>query len=90
MPFLALADGVLPNVPDSEYTISARLKNILAFGTVIKASFVVKDMVAKHREIREAEGKMSEEEKKEEDVLLDFMVWLAEKRERAALFKVVS
>ena len=89
MSFPAFTDGVLPNVPDSECTISARLKNILAFGTVIKASFVVKDMVAKLREIREVEGKMSEEEKKKEDVLLDFMVWLAEKRERAALFTVV-
>lgn len=82
--------GILPNVPDEICTIEARFKKILELGTITKARCVVPDFVKKHRERRDADQKMAKEDKDREDVLLDFLLFLAEKRERAGLFRYVG
>lgn len=63
-----------------------RITNLLALGTIPKAEYVLTEAVKRHREGREANTDRSEIEK--EDVLLDLLVFLAGKRERAALFSV--
>lgn len=65
-----------------------RISNLLAIGRVPKAEFVIADAVQRYRETRDA--KVDKDEAEKEDVLLDLLVFLAGKRERAALFSVVA
>ncbi|KAE9393580.1 hypothetical protein BT96DRAFT_978885 [Gymnopus androsaceus JB14] len=82
--------GILKDVPDEECTIEARFQNILRLGTIPKAYYVVPDFVRKRREHRGADKRMTQEDKDREDVLLDFLLFLAEKEQRAALFRYVG
>ncbi|EIM91322.1 uncharacterized protein STEHIDRAFT_152970 [Stereum hirsutum FP-91666 SS1] len=65
-----------------------RISNLLAIGRVPKAEFVIAEAVQRHRETRD--GKVDKDAVEKEDVLLDFLVFLAGKRERAALFSVAA
>lgn len=65
-----------------------RITNLLAIGRVPKAEYVIAEAVQKYRETRDVKTDRNEVEK--EDVLLDFLVFLAGKRERASLFSVVT
>lgn len=64
-----------------------RVSNLFALGTIPKAEFVIAEAVQRRREAREESMDRSEAAK--EDVLLDLLIFLASKRERAALFSVV-
>ena len=61
---------------------------MLAIGSVSKAFWTIPEAVRRHREARGASMIKSEAEK--EDVLLDLLVFLAERRERSGLFSVVD
>lgn len=65
-----------------------RISNLLAIGRVPKAEFVIADAVQKYREMRDT--KVDKDAVEKEDALLDLLVFLAGKRERAALFSVVA
>ncbi|KAI0312372.1 hypothetical protein OF83DRAFT_1067265 [Amylostereum chailletii] len=67
---------------------STRLKELLSVGVFPKAWFWIADAVKHHRSNRPAG--MAEVDMKKEDVLLDLLVFMAEKRERAALFELVE
>lgn len=69
-----------------------RISNMFALGKVPKAEFVVPEAVQKHREARAASSSTdrTEGDISREDVLLDLLIFLAGKRERAALFTVVE
>lgn len=89
-PLTLYLGGILTDVPDEECTIEARFQNILRLGTIPKAYYVVPDFVRKRREHRGADKRMTQEDKDREDVLLDFLLFLAEKEQRAALFRYVG
>lgn len=77
----------IADIPAQEIDERQRVSNLFALGTIPKAEFVIAEAVQRCREAREAS--MDKSESAKEDVLLDLLVFLASKRERAALFSVV-
>lgn len=71
----------------SDFDERQRISSLFALGTIPKAELVIAEAVQGHRNAREANVVSSEAAK--EDVLLDLLVFLASKRERAALFSVI-
>ena len=67
----------------------ARMNVLLELGRILKTFWVVPQAVKLWRESRGA-GVNSAENQENEDVQLDFLIFLSEKRERAELFKFVT
>lgn len=84
-PSLTMCIADIPAQPEIDER--QRVSNLFALGTIPKAEFVIAEAVQRRREAREESMDRSEAAK--EDVLLDLLVFLASKRERAALFSVV-
>lgn len=66
------------------------MTGLLMIGAVPKAFWTVPEAVKRYREARSASVAKVHAQAEDEDALLDLLIFLAEKRERAGLFSLAN